>query len=100
MAANPFFRLKIARLKAALNSCASIYVKNISPDSADLTKTRILLWHIGQCPLSHYIVTTVICQWSLNHCANCQHWLSCFVREVSKACGPFSAALAVLAMVV
>jgi hypothetical protein len=41
-----------------------------------------------------------VCQWSHNHYANCQHSPSCCLHELPQVCGPFSAALAVRAMVV
>jgi hypothetical protein len=51
MVENPFFRLKIAHLKATvctLYSSASIDVKTGSPDQADFATTQLLIhWHIA-----------------------------------------------------
>jgi hypothetical protein len=34
-------------------------------------------------------VTAAVRQWSHNHCANCQHLPSCFLRELPKVMVPF-----------
>jgi hypothetical protein len=103
MVGHPFFCLKNGHLKATVNvhRCKTWFAR-FDVFCYDSAASTVLpsLWHIKQSPLAYNDGSAAICQWSHSHGVNFQQSSSCFLHKLPQACGQFSAALAVRAMVV